>query len=847
MEEGMQLLESYFDSLRTSGKQLPRQLNEARPHFRRISAAAGIDFGYLLKEPYRQRVMLAAEEIGLAPREGTETSRREARFNENRIVLDNYLQWLKDNALKLPEDPTHRGKIFFPQVIIEAGLSPRAITLRDTDWEAAYHARLRQTVKAAATSLGLEVRLLPQSPGQQRIPITYEQLLTKGTEERKRQLKGKRSSEAQLSNTRYALNLFVDLLGLELRAPIGREFVAEFKSSVEEALGKIANASSRKKFQTEINRWQDIYQCLIKEPSIPEDINQAITHLVDRSGLPYIMLAKLIRVRVSSMRAWYLGSETPSMLSLEPLARMESLFKLSSGTLTNKIVGLRGGRRFWLSELPPFLQKNVNLLHRVRKHLPDDFCSLPLERQEEIVELIRTEITCGGGDEYQQRQSILTHLPYRLKEWPPAVREEFDGYAHFKTCIRPPLGMQRSGTWRPSTKEKTENDFGFFFGALRLPCDADDVRLRGLGFPESKLTMALLVCPKIVDWYIRFRCEVRGQYTEYVVSLLIHIISMIRPDTGWLRQSPQLALRLHPFSADEIEYVPQDLVSRAQTNWHMACDDAIKKYEELIEKIDPLTKVSRDSFKRIEGILNMKDPMKPLGRLIQAMRRDLPNRHTQPVFYHTAIRDCALVSLIVVTGLRRGTIVKLNYTGGKTGNLYLEGGKYVLSIPRQFFKNEDSSFFGPKRSKSDYFNKFPDMYGIYEILKEYLEVSRPFLLDKYHGQSGEQPLFVTSGSAGNKRKSPRMRVERISSIYAGYVEKYLVENKFRGTGIPKVMRTGPHSARHIRGTKTYRKTRSYKLAGDANQNSEQMAREHYSRTTNEELNLEVEYSSLSEN
>lgn len=67
----------------------------------------------------------------------------------------------------------------------------------------------------------------------------------------------------------------------------------------------------------------------------------------------------------------------------------------------------------------------------------------------------------------------------------------------------------------------------------------------------------------------------------------------------------------------------------------------------------------------------------------------------------------------------------------------------------------------------------------------------------------------------------------------------MVENKYRGTGIPNVKRTGPHSVRHVRGTKTYRKTKSFKLAGNANQNSEGTARKHYSRITNEELNLEV--------
>jgi ribosome-binding protein aMBF1 (putative translation factor) len=841
MDERMQQLETYFEALKTRGEKLPKQVGQQAPHFRAVSAASGIDFQYVIKEPYRQRVLLAAEKIGLSLQEGTQAAMWERKFIQNRTKLDNYLSWLAVNAFKLPEDPTRSGRIFFPQVAVEIGLTPQVLNLRKNNGERAYNVQLRQAVEKAATNLGLEVRVLPQSPGHQHLPFTYEQLFGKGTEERKKELTDSSSASAQLYNTRYALNLFLQILRLEATAPIGPEFVAGFKSSVKKVTGEISNINSRKKFQTEINRWQDIYQRLLKGPSIPEDIHRAITHLIDRSGLSLPILAKMIGIGLESLRAWYEGSETPSLLSVRSLERMEALFKISAGTLVNKISGLRSGKRFRISDLPSFLQQNPDLFHRVSKHLPDKFCTLTLEEQKKTVESIRTHIL-RGGDEYGQHLLTITRLPYRLREWPGQVRAEFDFYADFKMAEKVPLGMQRNGKWRPTTKVKSEMDLAYLLGAICLPADAEDERLRGLSFPKSQLTLALLVCPTLIDWYIKFRCEARNQYTEYPIGLLQDFISMLRPGTGWLRQNPHLAARLQPFAGNITHYISQDLVRRAQSDWHGVCDEAIKEYKELISNIKPRAIVARDPFHRIEGLLAFDNPMEPLGILIQEMKRDLPNPHTQPVHYHTRIRDIVITILFVVTGFRRGTLAKLDYTGDETGQLYLEGNHYVLSVPRTFFKIEDSSYFQSNRVKEDYLNKLPNVFGLNEVLKEYLEVSRPFLMKKYHSRSSEQPLFITSvgtGPAGIEPATARLRGELVSCIFTKKIEKYLVENKHRGTGVHKVKRTGPHSVRHVRGTTVYRKTRSYKLAGDANQHSERTARKHYSRFTTEERNREV--------
>ena len=129
----------------------------------------------------------------------------------------------------------------------------------------------------------------------------------------------------------------------------------------------------------------------------------------------------------------------------------------------------------------------------------------------------------------------------------------------------------------------------------------------------------------------------------------------------------------------------------------------------------------------------------------------------------------------------------------------------------------------------------PNVLGLNEIFDEYLSVSRPWLLNNYHPESKEKPLFVIYG----RRRSIRMSPKRVTAIYLNATADHLVENQWRGTGVPGVRRHGPHSARHIRGTTVVKKTGSFQAAGDANHNSEITARKHYARFKTKDRNKRV--------
>lgn len=525
----------------------------------------------------------------------------------------------------------------------------------------------------------------------------------------------------------------------------------------------------------------------------------------------------------TTLRNWIKGRRSPGVTNIVVLSRLEHLFKVPAGTLNSRIPC--PNRRSHLFRLPSFLREDFprQLTYRISRHLPDGFCDMDIQKQREVVDSILLNVI-GCTSPEAERNLELRKLSYRLKQWPSPLKDEFDDLAAFKTAERAPLGMLRNGRWRETTREIIRRRFSFFFGAICLPEDATDPRMRGVGIPPEHLTMALIACPALADCYIRFLCESRSQYTDMAPQILNLFLSLLRPKTGWLCQQPELASRLRPSSCGSVELVSEELISRAHSEWDWICDSAVDYYKRLIDEITPLVKVSRDSFRPIEGIVRMNDPMEAFKIMIGGMKNALPDRQTHAVQYHLKVRNLFLVTLIAVTGLRRNTISQLNFSDDGAGHLSFKDGGYVLTIPRTLFKDENSPYFGPKHAKVDYEMKLPDFMGLNATFSEYLNISRPILMS-YHPSCREKPLFV----AASNGKTARLTPSQLSAIYAGETEKHLAENKWRRTGIALVLRHGIHTARHIRGTAVVKKTGSLQIAADANHNSEATARKHYIR------------------
>jgi hypothetical protein len=831
MDEVMDKLEKYFKRLEKQGATVPSCANQKKPNFSAISAAAGIDLRFLTDQRYKNRIALAVEEIGLPP---IDKLRRHRLKEHGLSLLIAYIRDLKRRGIKLPENPKQPGKVFYVQVEAEAGISRGLLTQVRLNEDGEHNSALLKVVEDAIPTLGLETRVLRSPTDLADSRITYRQLLKSGSAERKSELEGRRGSAQQLYNTRWGLGCFRRSLGLDEGAPIGPELFGEFDIHLNKVLEIVIDEGTRRKVQTEARWWADYYRKMVKAQSMPEDINGAIAYLVETSGLSITLLANLVGTSSSHLKRWSRGDITPNLHSRDTLTKMESVFKLPTGTLLGKIPNWNRRWRFRRSALPEFIRNDKTLLKSVRRHLPDNFCDLAIDEQREIVDSIRKNVV-SHDDAYTRRLSSLRELKFRLTKPPARLSGELNEFFLFKTAERPPLGMRRDRRWRPTSKDGMNDELAAFFGSLRLPVDAEEPRLRGLGIPVEQLTTALIACPLIVDWHIRFQGEIRTQYTEHQLHLLRAFQDMLKAGTGWLRQKPQLSSRLLPVSVGEIEFISPEFIARAQNDWDGVCNEAIGCYQAIKTELEGLITISRDPFARIEGIVEMENPMDAIGMLIAGMRADWPNPRTAPRAYHINVRDTALALLIGLTGFRRLTVVKLNYTGDELGHLFWNKGKYILKVPRQLFKEENSPFFGPKNAQTDYFMEVPDVHDFNEIMTTYLKCSRPWLIENGHPEIEDHPLFVNSGRGGDIRMLP----DRLAGIYASATALHLAENKWRGTGIPKVSSHRSHSVRYIRGTAVVKRTGSFQLAADANHHSEKMSRRHYARFAPKDRNSRV--------
>jgi len=87
----------------------------------------------------------------------------------------------------------------------------------------------------------------------------------------------------------------------------------------------------------------------------------------------------------------------------------------------------------------------------------------------------------------------------------------------FKTSTLTAIGFQRNGVWGEETASQKIEHLGLMFGALAAsPAGV----VKGRGVPLGQLTFGLLIFPGIWDWYLQWREQRRGFYTNWEEDML---------------------------------------------------------------------------------------------------------------------------------------------------------------------------------------------------------------------------------------------------------------------------------------------------------------------------------------
>jgi hypothetical protein len=439
--------------------------------------------------------------------------------------------------------------------------------------------------------------------------------------------------------------------------------------------------------------------------------------------------------------------------SLQLLARIERRYRLPQGYFAAKLPHqARAPTGHDVGAL------SATERRRLAWHLPHDFNCRPPEEQQQIIDWVQRVIISGSTDyrrfqreAMKQRYAIrFRHLAYGTErsvalapyadetgadsdtvrslhsgviDAPPRLADEMAALLRFKTSTLTAIGLQRNGVWCDETAAMKLDHFGLMFGALAADPNGE---IKGRGFPVRDLTFGLLVVPSVWDWYVQWRERRRGFCTAWEADMLRSALSLVRRETGWLRQHPALLERVKPIA----ELVTAEEIAAARENWHGACDRVFQHARLRVTEITRVARVHRDPFEPIMPIIPILEANSPLAeyrKITDEISARMPCERRYPLQAAEAARSFLMLRLGLHLGLRQKNLRQLliclrdqtprterRLEDLKRGELRWserENGWEVL-IPSAAFKNPDSSFFGEKPFRL----MLPNLGGLYECI-----------------------------------------------------------------------------------------------------------------------------------
>lgn len=550
----------------------------------------------------------------------------------------------------------------------------------------------------------------------------------------------------------------------------------------------------------------------------------------------------------ATLSLWSRGGAKPSSAaSLAALAAIERRYGLPAGYFEVRIqspdrVRTPGG----------FVAIPRAERRRLAWHLPTDFAGRSASEQEEILAWVR-EVVIRGSTDYRRFQAAAVKQRYALRfpdvmlaaatagavagaarasslvEAPERLRREMAELLRFKTATLTALGLRRSGVWNAETAAQKVEHFALMFGALVA---APDGEIGGYGADLGSLSLAMLVFPAVWDWYLAWREKRRGFYTMWEADMLAIVLSLVKVETGWLRQTPRLADHLvpvpGPISAEE--------VAAARADWNAACDAMHRHGRGRIREVTRVSRVHRDPFEPILPILEAASPLTEYRRITEEIVRLMPDERLHPRAAAEAVRAFLMLRFGLHLGLRQRNLRELlvcprgrvptserrlaDLRRGELRWSTREGGWEVL-IPAVAFKNARSSFFGAKPFQL----VLPDLGGLYGMIEAWIERHRARLL----GPADDPGTFFVKTT---KRTSTNAAYDQ-TTFYEAWrfaIQRYGIHNPYTGRGAIKgLLPHGPHNVRDVLATHILKQTGSYEQASYAIQDTPEMVAKHYGR------------------
>jgi hypothetical protein len=495
----------------------------------------------------------------------------------------------------------------------------------------------------------------------------------------------------------------------------------------------------------------------------PKNIPEALRHLVKLNGVTPHRFACKAGVCPSNFMNWYSGRTNPSdgEKTVEAFKKIERFCELDAGKLTSLI--------------------------------RPTFKSRPQAEADNI-----------PRSAFARRQRKSVHEKYKLYDFPLALKAEWDELkALMTTALEPDGPIERNGYWfvdpetgNCPTAGKNMNTLAGLFGYLSLPAEGRRFYLpekkgkkgckkaegdkpaepeftvvKGEGFGEDRLTLALMSDVPLIKRYIEFvKGRAGGVYNTETEQIINLCCMLLRNETGFVRQHPEYGARLQP-------PVPAE-------EWDARCEDAHQRLRFQLSQLKKNSQIiqSRDIEEPIDFILKDRHPIHHLYRLADLMEADMPVP-TAGVLRAVAFRDMFLVRFLTANPLRIKHFSLMTWRADNTENLYQErDGSWWLRFPKDAFKNRR------RLKKSNPNRKYvaPLPRSLWPYVEEYLSKHRPLLL----GADGCDFVFrpgLTGGRVSERGSNTEpMRENSLSQILRDNAREYL-----------RCIGFGPHAYRHI--------------------------------------------------
>lgn len=500
----------------------------------------------------------------------------------------------------------------------------------------------------------------------------------------------------QLRNFRTSLNGFLASVGKTTASRVGNELTSGFDGALNGYLDVLDVAATTKRDRrSHLKRYRALYQAqrANNEKSRPKRVttlSETLRAAIARTDMAPKTFARKVGVSVSAVQR-YLAGALPNRRGIPGLRRMEVELGLERDSLIS-------------------LVKFDEVANEAGKARDSEFSQRLAERT---------------ADRY--------FLP--LDYLGPAFKQEWRELLAYKTSISPELERSAKGVWRCIPAATTTIDSAWVMVGNAV-CPAAEMvldRMRALFgflvrpiesgghgmFSGTVQTLAWLAVPSATNGYLEFLTQRSAGLVHLgQANFARFVASMVRPETGYLRQCPELRFAL-----------PSHIQPPTEDGWQRLCDEAYKHARQWIQRAKDM---SREPDAPIAALLALDAPLKPVLEAIERINLRAAAAPSGGISQARHKRDALLFAFVISNPLRLRTLQSLTWSPDNTGAVYKTTTGWRVRLTRAMLKN------GHGKAGKRYDVAVAPWVG--EMLEAYVEEYRTTIL----GASESAYLFVNN-------------------------------------------------------------------------------------------------------